>query len=83
MISSIILLILKIIAVITLLVGMAVILLGIGHLYRNDDAKEAIDTKRLKRDLEEKDTVISRHSVFNGFLVKNLNRTSLSHHNKK
>ncbi|MCM1153007.1 MAG: hypothetical protein NC328_05085 [Muribaculum sp.] len=79
MISAAILLILKIIAVIALMVGMVIILLGIGHLYRKDDAKEAIETSKLKKDIKEKDYVISRHSVFNGFLVRNIVKKNASH----
>ena len=53
-----------------LLIGaMVVILLGISHIFHNDDMNTLEDTNILKHDVEDKENVISEKSVFYNFLV--------------
>lgn len=50
--------------------GMVVILMGIGHLFRNDDLNTSDDDLRLKDEVEKEQDVIGEKSVFYNFLVR-------------
>lgn len=70
MISTIVYFLFKVILVTILLVAMVFVLFGIGHLHRQDNQYEIKETVRLRKDVEKSRRVISRHGVFNGFLVR-------------
>lgn len=61
----------KILAVVALMVGMIALLTGISHIYPSKVHHEA-DTKKLKKELRDSSDVISPHSVFHDFLVRDL-----------
>lgn len=46
------------------------ILMGIGHLFRNDDLNTSEDDIQLRNDVEKGEDVVSEKSVFYNFLVK-------------
>ena len=60
--------ILKLILVIVILAGMVVILLGIGIMMRKSDREDADAAEALRREVKSREEVISRNSVFRGFL---------------
>ncbi|MCM1377189.1 MAG: hypothetical protein NC097_05205 [Clostridium sp.] len=70
MISTVIYFLIKVILVITLLVAMALVLFGIGHLYRREEKGNREDIKKLRDEVRHSDHVISRHSVFSIFLMR-------------
>lgn len=74
MISTLLYFFLKVSLVVVLLVAMVFVLFGIGHLFRGENTEENAETKRLKEEVENSPHVISRHSIFNGFLVKVISR---------
>ena len=60
----------KIILMLLLIGAMVMILLGIGHLFHNDDLNTSDDDILLRDEIEEKEEVVVRKSVFYNFLVK-------------
>lgn len=60
----------KIVVILALLMGMVMVLMGIGHLYRKDGSREVREADRLRRDIKESDNVITRNSIFHDFLVR-------------
>lgn len=60
----------KLILMVILIGAMVVVLLGIGHLFHNDDLNTVDDDNILKRDVDEDENVISEKSVFYNFLIK-------------
>lgn len=71
MISATALLVIKTILMIVILSAMALLLFGVGHIFDNDDLNSMEDDKKLRRDLKEKENVISNKSIFSNFLVRN------------
>ena len=61
----------KIILMLLLIGAMVMILLGIGHLFHNDDLNTSDDDILLRDEIDEKEEVVGRKSVFYNFLVKN------------
>lgn len=74
MISTLLYFFLKVALVVILLVAMVFVLFGIGHLYRGEGAEEKAETKKLREEVENSPHVVSRHSLFNSFLVKAISR---------
>lgn len=70
MITATTILIGKILVMIILVGAMIMLLLGIGHLFKNDDLNTKEDDLKLKNDVDENENVISEKSVFYNFLVK-------------
>ena len=68
MLSGFVIGILKLILVIVILAGMVVILLGIGIMMRKSDREDADAAEALRREVKSREEVISRNSVFRGFL---------------
>lgn len=70
--------ILKIILVVMLLLAMVVLLLGIGHLSNGRFETDASDIDKLRDDVDNREDVISKRSIFHEFLEgtrkKKLNR---------
>lgn len=60
----------KILLVLVILGAMVFILLGISHIFKNDDLNTTEDDDLLRKDIEEDENVISNKSVFYNFLVK-------------
>lgn len=75
MILSTLFLILKIVAVVVLLLAMVLVLLGIGHLFNKETLAHDEDVSKLKREMKEREEVISRHSVFHSFLVREITKS--------
>lgn len=70
MISATVLFAGKLILMLLIIGAMVMILMGIGHLFRNDDLNTSDDDLKLKDELENDETVVSDKSVFYNFLVK-------------
>lgn len=70
MISTAFILIGKILLMFLIIGGMIMILMGIGHLFRNDDLNTSEDDIQLRNDVEKGEDVVSEKSVFYNFLVK-------------
>lgn len=68
MLSGFVIGILKVLLVIVILAGMVVILLGIGIMMRKSDKEDAAAAEELRREVKSREEVISRNSVFRGFL---------------
>ena len=49
------------------------ILMSIGHLFKNDDLNTSDDDIKLREDIENKQDVVSEKSVFYNFLVRSEN----------
>lgn len=49
---------------------MVMILMSIGHLFRNDDLNSNEDDSYLREEVDNKETVVSKKSAFYNFLVK-------------
>ena len=79
MVSSLIIGVAKIVVMIILLCAMILVLLGIGQ-FVNDQDNSSEDVKKYKSELSEKENVIGRKSVFNNFLVRNV---EVHHHDRK
>jgi hypothetical protein len=60
--------ILKIILVVMLLLAMVVLLLGIGHLSNGRFETDASDIDKLRDDVDNREDVISKRSIFHEFL---------------
>lgn len=61
----------QIVIVLVLLVGMVVLLLSLHHLFRGDaESLEEQDVDKLRREVENGFEVISSHSLFHRFLVR-------------
>lgn len=50
--------------------GMVMILLGIGHLFHNDDLNSAEDDLSLRNEIDNYEEVVGEKSVFYNFIVK-------------
>lgn len=61
--------IIKIIAVVVILAAMLVILMGIGHLYSGNFNTDMGEMDQFRKDVENKEDVVSRASAFHQFLV--------------
>ena len=70
MITATALLIGKILLMMLIIGAMVVILLGIGHLFHNDDLNTSDDDLRLRQEIDEHEEVVGEKSVFYNFLVK-------------
>lgn len=70
MITATAVLIGKIVLMILLIGGMVVILLGIGHLFHHDDLNTSDDDLLLRHEIDDKEDVVGKKSVFYNFLVK-------------
>lgn len=75
MLSGFILGILKVILVIIILAGMVVILLGIDIMMHRTDHKDAVAAEELRKEVRNQEDVISRNSVFRGFLNRSGDKT--------
>lgn len=62
--------ILKIIAVVVILAAMFVILIGIGHLLSGKFDTNAAEIDELRKDVEQRSSVISDNNSFHDFLAK-------------
>lgn len=71
----------KVLLMLLIIGGMVMILMGIGHLFHNDDLNSTDDDLRLRDDVETDENVVSEKSVFYHFLVKN-NEEQFPPHNK-
>lgn len=82
MIASAIYILLQIIALIAILVGMVMLLLGIRRLFNTMEFDRPEETERLKSEIERKHDVISDNSVFHEFLARGAARRSgpAAHH---
>ena len=60
----------KIVLMILLIGAMVIILLGIGHLFHNDDLNTSDDDILLRDEIDEKEDVVGKKSVFYNFLVR-------------
>ena len=56
--------------ILVILVGMVILLLAINHLAHNDDTLNEKETRKFKDEVENEKDVISRRSVFHGFLAR-------------
>lgn len=63
--------VMKILAMVALMIGMIALLSGISHIYPSKSDSQN-DAAKLKDELRDSSDVISPHSVFNDFLVRNL-----------
>ena len=70
--------IVKILIMIVILVAMVLILLGVGQLIRNDEEND-VGLKSMRKEIKEKENVIGKNSVFNQFLVKNVETRNKKH----
>lgn len=70
MITATAILIGKIVLMILLIGAMVMILLGIGHLFHNDDLNTREDDLTLRDELDSSEDVVGKKSVFYNFLVK-------------
>ncbi|MBD5311185.1 MAG: hypothetical protein HDS13_03355 [Bacteroides sp.] len=61
------------ILVLVLLSAMVLLLLSINKMFRAEPDNTIRDTRMLKHEVEEDENVISRHSVFHGFLARDAN----------
>lgn len=62
----------KIGLIVIILCAMILILLGVREFVKGDHYVTSEDAERLRHDIRHKHSVITKHSVFNGFLSKNL-----------
>lgn len=69
MITATALLIGKIVLMMLIIGAMVIILLGIGHLFHNDDLNTSDDDLRLRDEIEHRENVVGEKSVFYNFLV--------------
>lgn len=67
MIVSVLISIFKVMAVVAMLGAMVVLLVGIRHISSDDVAPD--DTDALRHDIDDKENVISQHSLFHEFLT--------------
>lgn len=65
--EPILIVIMRVVFVLLILVGMALVLLGINHYLLKPEEN---DMDRLRKDIEETDDVISKDSIFHTFLVR-------------
>lgn len=70
MITATAILIGKIVLMILIIGAMVMILLGIGHLFHNDDFNSNEDDIRLRYEIDNTEEVVGKKSVFYNFLVK-------------
>lgn len=61
--------IIKIIAVVVILAAMLVILMGIGHLYSGNFNTDMGEMDQFRKDVENKEDVVSSSSAFHQFLA--------------
>lgn len=73
--TAIVFSIIKILIMLVILGAMILILLGIGQLLHHDEEYEETDFSSFKKEVEEKEKVIGKNSVFNNFLVRNSERS--------
>ncbi|MCM1290311.1 MAG: hypothetical protein NC201_02305 [Prevotella sp.] len=84
--TAILIFIIRLVLVLLILVGMVMVLLGINHFLLRSDTDERQETERLRRDVKNKDYVISRYSLFHMFLArehKSASRKQLYHKNNE
>lgn len=74
MITSVFIIIGKILLMFILLGGMIMVLLSIGHLFHNDDLNSSEDDHQLRDDVENSREVVSNKSVFYNFLVRDIEK---------
>lgn len=74
MITSVFIIIGKILLMFILLGGMIMVLLSIGHLFHNDDLNSFEDDHQLRDDVENSREVVSNKSVFYNFLVRDIEK---------
>ena len=70
MMTSVFLVIGKILLMFILIGGMIMVLMSIGHLFHNDDLNTSEDDRQLRDDVENSKDVVSDKSVFYNFLVR-------------
>ena len=70
MISATLLLLGKILLMLLIIGGMVMILMGIGHLFHNDDLNTSEDDLMLRDEVENSEDVVGEKSVFYNFIVK-------------
>ena len=64
------------ILVLILLSAMVLLLLSINKMFRAEPDSTVRDTRMLQHEVEEDENVISRHSVFHGFLARDTKPTA-------
>lgn len=74
MISASLLLIGKVLLMLLIIGGMVMVLLGIGHLFHNDDLNSTEDDMRLKDQVDNYEDVVGEKSVFYNFIVRHPER---------
>ena len=70
MISATLLLLGKILLMLLIIGAMVMVLMGIGHLFHNDDLNSLEDDLLLKDEVEHEKNVVGEKSVFYNFLVR-------------
>lgn len=70
MIAATLILIGKILLMLLIIGGMVMILLGIGHLFHNDDLNTKEDDLMLRNEVEHQEDVVGEKSVFYNFIMK-------------
>lgn len=70
MLISILHIAIQTILVLILLSAMVLLLLSINKMFRAEPDNTVRDTRMLQHEVEEDENVISRHSVFHGFLAR-------------
>lgn len=82
MISATFLLIGKILLMLLIIGGMVMILMGIGHLFHNDDLNTSDDDLKLRDEVEHSENVVGEKSVFYNFLVRPADKDRRTPENK-
>ena len=74
MITATLILIGKILLMLVIIGGMIMVLMGIGHLFHNDDLNTSEDDLLLKDEVESSENVVGEKSVFYNFIMRPSNQ---------